>query len=209
MLRLSVGIFALVLAMTATAESRCDCAHIVGQCKATVTELKTQSVGSKFHIQANTSQCAIVEWSVDGQRGETTIWDDGEDVSRVSPRKPGGEVEVGSCRVCRDQEFSKTSPQESLSDKLSKMGCEKVTDDGASLVCAKGPDLTVYCKSDGSAHRALRLPDSVPAPPKPEQGMTREQYETVNRAAIDRYKAYLSQSKAHSASVMSALDSCH
>ena len=84
-------------------QSRCDCDEIVGQCTAQITELPTNSPGARFRITANTERCSIVEWSVDGDRGMTTVWDDGEDVSRVGPRKAGGTIKVHSCRVCKDR----------------------------------------------------------------------------------------------------------
>jgi hypothetical protein len=102
MLRITLAAIGLLFAQGAYAQARCDCDVIVGQCQATVEEVPTRSPGARFKLQANTEQCAIVEWSVDGDRGQTTIWDDGEEVSRVSPRKPGGTVKVHSCRVCKD-----------------------------------------------------------------------------------------------------------
>ena len=95
-----------ITSIAVNAQSRCDCDQIVGSCRAQVTEMPKNGPGARFKIEANTSSCSIVEWSVDGDRGMTTIQDGGENVDRVSPRKPGGMIKVHSCRVCKDSLIS-------------------------------------------------------------------------------------------------------
>ena len=93
----------------ASADARCDCESVVAQCRAQIEEVPTTSAGSRFRIKADTDHCAMVEWSADGNDGQTTVWDDGEEISRVAPRKPGGSLRVLSCRVCKDNLKDRTT----------------------------------------------------------------------------------------------------
>jgi len=101
-LRSAASIGLLLLASAAQGESRCDCDVVVDQCRAQITEVPHTSVGSRFHVQADTDHCAIVEWTIDRVRGQTTVWDDGEDIDKVTERPQGGTIEVNSCRICKD-----------------------------------------------------------------------------------------------------------
>lgn len=185
----------LLLVLTSSmahGQARCDCDVIVKQCRAEVSEIPSKSVGPRFLVRADTEHCAIVEWSVDGDKGQTTVWDDGEEVTRVTPRKPGGSIEVQSCRVCKDRLMdSAAHERQSLPETIAKKGCEKVTDEGHRVICSTGDVLTIYCKSDGSA-QTFRLPAPVNPPPRPAPGMSQEEYQRVNRSAIERFQAWRS-----------------
>jgi hypothetical protein len=126
MLRIVLAIAAIFGASAAHAQTRCDCSLTVGQCRGEVKEVPTKQPGARFHIQADTEQCAVVEWSVDSDKGQTTVWDDGEEVSRVSPRKPGGKIEVQSCRICKDR----------LKGERAANGAAPTADRDASSFCA-------------------------------------------------------------------------
>jgi len=156
-------------------------------------------------VAANTDSCAIVEWSVDGSNGMTTVWDDGEEVSRVSPRKSDGTIDVQSCRVCKDREKGpveedKREPQahESEAEKLrSELGIESSSEDSSEYTAAQLRQELGIAESPAASktYTAAQLRDDVAQWEEQEQQRRNAeerqrqlQQERERLAAIDRAK---------------------
>lgn len=140
-------------------QARCDCDVVVDQCRAEISEIPTQAVGSRFLIRANTQQCAIVEWTIDGTRGQTTVWDDGEEIDKVGERT--GAIEVRSCRVCQDRlRGGSATAQPTAASLQNDSRCSRALEDrGRAFFCVGVPlSRTIICKADGRTS-SFTMPD--------------------------------------------------
>jgi TonB family protein len=88
---------ACLIAVTARAELRCDCAQIIETCSASVSFDE-----NKINIESNSNACSRIDYLIDGQPFAALVVDGEADFDWRGQPQTAPQIVVENCRVCAD-----------------------------------------------------------------------------------------------------------